>query len=358
VREPLCVNIADWFEQRRPEDLEVDPDGDGGIVFTVHVELCHDSCLDRPVPSISEPCDDASLDTAYSRANERGLPRIVAGPAPDEPPTWYPRLLQFFGFAAVTDPLVTEAHAAIAAAGDPLTTATTCLAWFRVLAAEDTMELAPDDGAVGWGKVAGDGCVPLAELRVHLDSDRHVVVDGDDPSTVDNHVRPSHVRTRTIQELLCPHGPVPIEGDAPPGGEEGGPGGSEEGGGAPEGGGVGGPPQILTDASIEGQTVTVRFTRPLASPTVAANAFAVSVLRTDGWHEVTVRTATLDDDGVTVRLGLTGAPRARPVRIVARGSGPTPLLGADRAPLSGVVGDPPVAHGSDGAVMIAAEDEE
>src|SRR4051794_10101487 len=63
VASEMCVDLAAWYADRRPEDLTVDETADE-VVFDIQVELCHDSCLDRPVPSISEPCDGASLETA------------------------------------------------------------------------------------------------------------------------------------------------------------------------------------------------------------------------------------------------------------------------------------------------------
>lgn len=199
VAEQMCVDIGAWFRERRPDDLEVTDADDGGVNFTAHIELCHDSCLDRPVPSIAEPCGDASFDTAYSRTIERGIPRIVAGPVPPDPPPSYPRLRQFVGQLPVTDDLVTTALDELAAA-DAADRSELRLVWFRRLAAEDTMDLGPEAGA-GWSPVAGDGCVPLADLEIHLDADGGVVDDAG--TTVDNWVRPSHMRTRTIQELLC-----------------------------------------------------------------------------------------------------------------------------------------------------------
>lgn len=209
VTDTLCVDLGLWFTERRPEDLEVEEGDDGVSIFSVHVELCHDSCLDRPVPSISEPCDDVSLDTAYSRAIERGLPRIVAGPAPDEPPPRYARLRQFFGQAEVVDDLVTEALAEVAAAAE-VDRPATCVRWFRRLAAADSIDLVPEEEALPWSPVAGDGCVPLADVVVHLreedDGSFTVMVDESDATTVDNLIRPTHVNTRTTQELLC-HNP-------------------------------------------------------------------------------------------------------------------------------------------------------
>lgn len=211
VADLMCVDIVRWFDERRPEDLTVQDHPDGGTTFTVHVELCHDSCLDRPVPSIAEPCDGTNLDTAYSRAIERGLPRIAGGPVPEPAPPAYPRLRQFVGQLPTTDGLVTTALDEVEAA-DPADRPALCLLWFQRLAAEDTMDLGPEAGATGWSPAAGDGCVPLAQLQVHVGADGGVV---GATTTVDNWVRPSHVRTRTTQELLCHTGPRPEPPDGP-----------------------------------------------------------------------------------------------------------------------------------------------
>ncbi|MDH3753796.1 MAG: hypothetical protein OEU32_07975, partial [Acidimicrobiia bacterium] len=329
----------------------------GGIEFVVHVELCHDACLDRPVPSISEPCDDASLDTAYSRAIERGLPRIVGGEAPDEPTPWYPRLRQFFGQVPATDPLVTAALTAVDAA-DPVDRPAVCVVELRRLAAEDTMDLQPADGATAWSPAAGDGCIPLAEIAVHLrpEGDSFVVVgDGDAPTSVDNHVRPAHVRTRTIQELLChAHGlgpPAAGPGDA----------GDETDLGDASGPRdeflVGAPRAIAGSAELHGSALLLTFTAPLNRATVNREAFEVCSLRADGWSPVDIDRADLDDSGTVVSLRLGSTPRVRPVRVVANGSGAAPVVGADGRPLVGVTGEAGVAGGRDAALMIAASDD-
>jgi hypothetical protein len=54
-----------------------------------------------------------------------------------------------------------------------------------------------------------------------------------------------------------------------------------------------------------------------------------------------------------VTLTLRSAPRVRPVRVVVRGAGPTPLLGADGQPLSGTEADArTVRAGEDAALLI------
>lgn len=352
VCEPMCVDLGAWFAQRRPDELEVHTRPDGDLTFTVDVELCHDSCLDRPVPSISEPCEDASFDTAYSRAVERGLPRIVV-PRP-APAINAPRLREFFGQLPVTHDAVTEARAAVEAA-DPAGRAAVCLDWFRRLAAADVTELAPEPGAPAWSPIAGDGCVPLAELRVrlHPDGDGFTIVVAEAPDTpddgeidstaADTSIRPSLLRTRTIQELLChDHSP------APPGVRAGSAGGDVS---------LAAPSTPLRavagSAAADGTTVELRFTADVDPVTVRPAAFSVSVLRADGWHESTIdRAAVAEGDARLVRLTLSGAPRSRPLRVVASGTGTRPILAANGSVLAGVEGDPVIPSGSDAALMI------
>lgn len=342
VSEPMCVDLGAWFAKRRPEDLEVQTRPDGDLTFTVHVELCHDSCLDRPVPSISEPCEDANFDTAYSRAVERGLPRIVV-PRP-APAVNAPRLREFFGQLPVTHAEVTEARAAVEVAA-PADRTATCLEWFRRLAAADVTELAPEPDAPSWSPIAGDGCVVLAELRVRLHrvGDGFAIVvteepadpeDGEIDSTVaDTSIRPSLLRTHTIQELLC-HGPF-------------GPNGNSDARSATPFRAVAG------SARADGTAVELQFTDDVDPVTVQPSAFSVSVLRADGWHESTIeRAAVGDDDASLVRLTLSGAPRSRPLRVVANGTGTRPILSANGSVLAGVEGDPLVPSGSDAALMI------
>lgn len=363
VSEPMCVDLGAWFAQRRPDELEVGTRPDGDLTFTVHVELCHDSCLDRPVPSISEPCEDAGFDTAYSRAVERGLPRIVV-PRP-APAVNAPRLREFFGQSPVTHDSVTAARAAVEAAA-PADRAAVCLDWFRRLAAADVTELAPEPGGPSWSPIAGDGCVPLAELRVrlHPDGDGFTIVVADAPdqpappddgspdtpadaeidSTVaDTSIRPSLLRTRTIQELLChDHSPVPP---------------NELAGGAGGHVSLAAPSTpfraVAGSATADGATVELRFTADVDPVTVRPAGFSVSVLRADGWHDSTIdRAAVAEGDAGLVRLTLSGAPRSRPLRVVASGTGTRPILAVDGSVLAGVEGDPVIPSGSDAALMI------
>lgn len=331
VSDPMCLDLAAWFAERRPAELEVTEDA-GDLTFDVQVELCHDTCLDRPVPSISEPCDGAAFDTAYSRVVERGVPHLVV-PAPP-PREQYPLLREFFGQAPAADGRVVAALAEVDAAA-PADRAATCLAAFRRIAAADVTALRPEEGAPPWMPFAGDGCVLLADLHVRLrpDGDRHVVVGGDDATSVDTTVRPSHVRTRTVQELLCHSCGSSGTSVAPL-------------------------QAVAGSATLEGEALGLVFTRALKATTVRAQAFTVTALGDDGWAPIEVVAVVLDADGVTVALTLAEASTLRPVRVIAHGTGPSPLLADDDTVLSGVTGDPVVASGGDAALMITAPSEE
>lgn len=334
VADRLCLDLSRWFAERRPENLEVVEVADGGRRFRVHVTLCVEQCLDRPVPSISEPCEGSDLDTAYSRAVERAVPDLAPGPAPGDPVAPYLRLRQLVGQLPAEDDTVVAALDAIENA-QPQDRAAVCLVWFRRLAALDTVDLQPDGGVGELFPAGDDGCIVLADLNVHLrpDGDRWFVVgDGDTPTTVDNTVRPAHVRTRTIQELLC--GPAQIEPEEP----------TEE------------PPRTVAgSAELTGSSLRLSFTQPLMPATVTPRAFTVTALRSSGWAEVAVTRAELDEAGTAVTLRLGSAPRVRPVRAIAHGAGPTPLLGAGGRPLSGAdVDRRTVSSGEDAALTIDA----
>jgi hypothetical protein len=176
-----------------------------------------------------------------------------------------------------------------------------------------------------------------------------VVDDGPTPTTVDNTVRPAHVRTSTVQEMVgcaaAAGGGLPPPDALAPGARRA---------GMPSPGDAGAPPQAVPDsADLRGSTLTLRVTAPLDPSTVTRAAFTVTTLRASGWAEIRVDRAELDEAGTTVTLRLAAAPRTRPVRVVAHGGGPMPLMGADGRPLAGAVGGrPPVSGGADAALMV------
>jgi len=126
-------------------------------------------------------------------------------------------------------------------------------------------------------------------------------------------VRPSHIATATIQELLC--GPLFV---------------AAAGGAAP-------PPQpppgptgpTVTNAQFANKTITFKTSRGIASATLDREAFAVTDYSdTDGWNNCEIKTVSVIGDG-SIQVVLKETPAGNIVRFIARGAGPTPLLAAD-----------------------------
>lgn len=320
-----CVDLGAWYAKnaKDPTFTFEDVDG-GGKRFTVHVVARFKACLTRPVPAMLEPCAGAQTETAYSRAFETVdlLLRTGLAPAKDR---GYHRLRQLFQLEA-DDPALADVATrrgqiqALPAVQQPAA----WLAALREFAALDTVALEPQaasastpasifpedpcdlvladvagivvmpDGAGGW-KIAAPLPVPVVT------------------------VRPSHIATATIQELLC--GPLFGASAAAAAG-----------------------PQI-TGATLAGQTITLTTSRALAAATVTPAAFAASDYSdATGWAAIGIATAAVQGDG-SVRVDLISAPTGSHLRFIARGTGATPLVAADdRAPL----GAPGAAGADDG----------
>jgi hypothetical protein len=370
---PSCVNAGRWLDRQREEDpaFPVEDLGDGRVRLTVHVVARFRPCLDRQVPALAEPCDGAGQTTAYSRVVETVELCLRPGPAPQrsdppgaEPPSLpYHRLRVLFGLedAVLPDdqPVLDARDAVLAAAAADRPRA--LLEAFRDLAALDVIDLGPAAGPDGEGVTLMPGAEPgelvLAEIR-------DLTLTGDtgawtlESGEADVTVRFSHVATSTIQELLC--GAILAAASG------GGGGGGEEGGG--EGGGGGGaensearwaragrPGPRIDPASVglvpRSKRITLRTDVPLAPRSVTPAAFAVTTFDAEeGWEVHELRGAALAADGTTVTLQLKDAPRGALLRVLARGTGSRPLLGADLVPLGAAAGNPHDGH--DFAVQI------
>jgi hypothetical protein len=62
-----------------------------------------------------------------------------------------------------------------------------------------------------------------------------------------------------------------------------------------------------------------------------------------GWHQIAIDNAQWDGPTKAITLTLHEAPAGDVVRIIARGAGDAPLLGANLAPLAGAISDPPTS---------------
>lgn len=305
--DPACLSVTAWYKQHAA-DVGVAPDEGGSVQFDAYVIARYATCPMRPVPALAEPCSGMSSETAYSRTFETVDIRLVPGPPPAAPPAPYHRLRVLFGLEEPTLPAdqpVVDARAA--AAGRP----GALLAALDALAVLDTIDLqpaaAPDEPATRFPALDDEGVLLARVTGIRLDPGG---TDGTGftlaAATVDYAGRRSHVATRAIQELLC--------------GSEAGPGPGFD------------PAQVAFDTGAK--TITLVATAPLEPTTVTKDAFAVSTFD-GGWTVQTVKSVALDGTNTKVTLTLGAFPAGKPTRIVASGTGPTPILGADLAPLGG-----------------------
>jgi hypothetical protein len=330
-----CLNVAQWLREHREEpELEIRDEGDGIISFDAHVVIRFKACLTRQVPALAEPCVGAGSETAYSRVFETLEILLRPGLAP---PGKYPyhRLRLLFALeepilegemTTASDQEVLDERANILAQ-PPDDQPAAYLRAFRRFAALDEIDLRPatstDDNRQLLFPGTDDQALVLANVsNIRLDTreEKNVLLGGE----VDVTVRPSHVATATIQELLC--GPLFKTADEP----------------APP------PPDAAEGPRIDPETVVIeasrircRADRELHESSVKPDAFAVSWFNAEGgWHNVIVGSVNYHAAGHLVDLDLKEELAGR-VRLIARGTGPTPILGADLVPLAGARNGPP-----------------
>jgi len=346
-----CVDVGRWLDAHRDDPALDLTTIRTGVRFSAHVIARFRACLARPIPAMAQPCEGADVETAYSRTLETLVLELRPGPAPDAlrtPSARYPRLRVLFGLAApattpaelaTRDAAVTAEMSAIAAAA-PADRAAMWLAAFRRFAALDAMDLQPVDDPDGLAAAP----FPATDSPPVLLADvRGITLDGRPGAwslsglTIDATVRPTLVATSTLQELLTralnsasaapPPPPPPGPADA------------------------GGPRFDRASVTLGARQVSLGLTTggpALLEATVDPAAFDVTTFAdADGWSVVDIRRATLDAGGRVVTLDLRETLGGDWVRVVARGTGPTPLLGANHVPLAGAA-DAPAGSTHDG----------
>lgn len=209
-----CVDLGAWFDAHREDpDFTVEDLGGGRFRFAAHVTVRFRACLDRQVPAMAEPCAGDARTTSYSRVVETVTLTLHPGPAPapEPPPAPYPRLRLLYGLRAPrldedgnpvpADQEVLDTVAALPGSADPPAAAQ---AAFRRFAALDVTEMAPATTSDALTRFPGaePGEVLLAEVH-------EIVLAGQtgawtlESGTVDVTVRPAHVATTTLQDLLA-----------------------------------------------------------------------------------------------------------------------------------------------------------
>jgi len=340
-----CVNIGQWFAAHKDDaDFKTNTIGTTDTTntigttgatatrlrFNAYVCIRFKACLTRQVPAMLEPCDNASSNgTAYSRVFETVEILLRPGRAPEKARPYH-RLRLLFGLedaqkdggGVVTagDQEVLDARAAVQALPADKRPAGLMRAFHR-FAALDEIDLQPQKSPDGERLLlfpgAEDEPVVLAQLTditLEQRDDKWVLTGG----RVDTSVRPSHVATTTIQDLLC--GPLFGAGEGPRV--------------------VPDSVVLLTDRAIE-----FRVDKGLLDASVKPAAFSVTWLDPDkdadrGWRRAHIQTAAYGgDETKAINLELRSAVSGH-VRLIVYGTGPAPLLGADFVPLAGGVGGP------------------
>jgi hypothetical protein len=323
-----CVNVGEWFLVHRDDAGFAPEEIANGFVFDAHVEIRFKSCLTRQVPSLQEPCENANTGTAYSRIFETVDIRLLPGKAPAPEPPPYHRLRVLFGLETPLpsddQPVVDERqHIFSLPSGDQ---PAAYLAALRKFAALDEIDLQPaqtDDETRSWFPGRENAPVILADIS-HItiqrrnDTEPFKLTGGE----VDVTVRPSHLATSTIQELLC--GPLfrNVGATSPSSG-----------------------PRVLPESiSIGDAGITLKLDQEVEPNSISSETFAITMFGEAGWQDVAFTPTASDASTITLDLD-PDLPSGVLVRLIVRGTGPKPLLGKNRAPLAGVVGGPePQAH--------------
>jgi hypothetical protein len=322
-----CRDLATWAAGLDPSWPSKDTGCDGERTIDAFIRVHLELCTAAPVPALSDPCDLSRRHTSDSRVLERVM--ITLEPAavdPDRPEAYHRvRVLLGLDRAGATDLPGQQAAelAELVAAVPDQERAPALLAAFRELAALDAADLTP------W---AAEGDLPtlfpspdstsveLARLTLTVQgygttlrvTDYEIGLCG----------RPTLVPTATLFDLL--HGVAPaLIGAA----------------GAQDAGG----PRVERDVEWPAADVLrLRVTQPLHLGSLTDHPVLVTSLSDRGWVREDIARIEHDPAELTLDVALHEPPAYRVVRIIVRGTGPTPVCGADTLiPLAGLAGGPP-----------------
>jgi hypothetical protein len=338
-----CLDLEKWLQAQRSKGEPVESaEGTGHAkgakqspgdcderVLTTCLVAVFDTCLARPVPALADPCDLSRKHNECSRVVEtvRLELRDEDCPAPAPIPGPYHRLRVLLGLDRVegeedkAGKLAAERRRKVAY--EPVDRRVRALLGaFRELAALDVADLEPasEDGDVCpslFPATDDDAAVVLASVKVTTRGDEVVKVEPS-PSA-----RRSLIATSTIQELVCGLAPALLGA------------GSEQDAGGP---------RVVRQSVYwpdDANRLTFKVTSSLLEGSLRDHPVVVTSLSDRGWVREDIERITYDDHTKTVTVVLHDPPAYDHVRVVVRGTGPTPVFGANYVPLAGLEGGPP-----------------
>lgn len=322
---PACISFKDLVEEDHDETCP-----------RREVEVClvarFDSCLDAPVPALADPCDVTRQSEEYSRVVSRVRLELVRG-RPPAPSAGFHRVRVLLGLDVVRGEDDEAGREALCRRNEVLAAPAHArareLRWHvRCLAALDVADLRPagQDCERGLFPVAEqDAGVLLGCLRLTV-GDQSGCPDILD-ACLDTCGRPTIVPTTVIQDLLCGLAPGLI-------------------GACDSDVGVG--PQAVPgsiDWNENHREFSFEVTDAVLPATLTRDSVIVTSLSARGWivEDLDCRPHYRAKAGRhRVRVRLADRPGHPLIRVLVRGTGPTPVYGADPpAPFAGVVGDDP-----------------
>lgn len=313
-----CLDVGRWYaEHRKDADFKVE-ESDRGTRFSVHVVARFKACLTRPVPAIVEPCAGVENDTAYSRVFETVELLVRPGLWKRSDPGYH-RLRVLFELEpdSATFAEVKTRREAIQAMATDLQPAA-YLDALREFAALDEIDLKPQAATA----TEPASIFPEDPTEVVLANIADIIVKASAPDSwviadpipkPDVTIRPSHIATATIQELLCGPRFTGVPNAAGP---------------------------VVTKATLASKSISFTTSRPVAEATLDGQAFSVTDFDdTDGWSELDIKAVTAQADG-SIKIDLKEQPAGTIVRLIIRGTGPMPLLAKDdHTPLGAATAD-------------------
>jgi hypothetical protein len=307
-----------------------DPKDCSAETIEAYVVAAFDSCPSSAVPVLADPCDVTRKHDEFSRIREQVKFSLRTKPVPAAGADSYHRLRVLLGLEPPKNDDDAAGHEALAArkrAGDvpPEERAAALLREFRLLAARDEIELEPagktgDSYPTLFPEEEDGADVVLAAVVITIrDSGGTADVTVDIPDTS---VRKVLLPAGVIQELVCGLAPALIGNAA-----------TLDGGG----------PRVTGDAELseQGRRLSFAVTADVL-PASLRRAIVVTSLSDRGWVEEDIDTVRYEPKDRRVIIELADRPINDLVRLIVRGTGPTPVYGDDpRVPLAGRVGGPP-----------------